>query len=170
MFKGKILDPKFVHESHEIYENSWFPDYIKAGSDLLNSQTSELLERLSKHKDARVRRRLAENRCCPKAILEALSRDAEAEVRSAVALNSETPVDVVFALALDTDPTVRFAMAEDLGLPSGVLRVLLRDENPYVSCRARKTLSLLRRKWRRIPERDKENVIDFPGTDNEMFA
>jgi len=157
VFKGGISEDQ---------NNDWFSDYIDAGSEFLDQQAVESIERLAKHAAPRVRRRLAENSRCPQTILERLSRDSDAEVRSAVAANPATPVDLVFALALDVDATVRYAMAEDVSLPAGVLRLLSRDDNPYVSCRARKTLALLRRKWRRSSEHGGQNVIGFPGTGN----
>lgn len=135
----------------------WFDDYIKAGHP---TTCRDLLELLSGHESARVRRRVAENGNTPTDILSRLAEDIDPEVRLAAATNNRTPIDVVFALALDEDLTVRHGLAEDTTTPIGVLKRLVRDDNPYVATRARKTLIQLQEM---NTAAQKANVVTFPN-------
>ncbi len=140
-------------------DRNWLRDYIKAGK---TPTAHEILDALSKHESARIRRRVAENESTPDWILERLADDSDPDVRLSAGTNRAAPLDVVLKLAQDPDPSVRHALAEDPYISVGVLNTLARDENPYVSCRAQKTLASFYERLEK--ERKKGSFLPFsPG-------
>lgn len=118
----------------------YFNLYIQSGS--LNAPSDSLAE-LSRHSNARIRHRVAENANTDEAVLELLSKDPDPDVRIAVAANIKTPLSITHALANDPDPTVRLGIAQELNVPEEVLELLERDEHPYVRQEASWTLKVL---------------------------
>ena len=138
-------------------DRNWFSDYIRAGK---TPTAHEILEALSGHQNARIRRRVAENESTPASILKKLSEDSDPDVRLAAGTNRSAPLEIVLDLVHDPDPSVRHGLAEDPYISVGVLRSLANDENPYVSCRAQKTLAGFYD--RLAKERRQGKILSFP--------
>lgn len=138
-------------------DRNWISDYIKAGK---TPAPQEILEALSVHESARIRRRVAENESTPDWILKKLATDADPEVRLAAGTNRAAPLDLVLSLVHDPDASVRHGLAEDPYISVGILRELAKDENPYVSYRAQKTLANFFSQLAK--ERNKASVLAFP--------
>jgi len=127
-----------VHMSFEIFATH--VHYLLAGNP---SAHAEMLEKLSKSSDSRVRARVAEHPMTPIRVLLALVSDRSPEVRESVSYNPAVTSVLLHQLANDSSEDVRYAIAENLAIPHAILTKLANDENPYVAQRALKTLSRL---------------------------
>src|SRR5690349_7867238 len=110
---------------------NWLGAYIRTGK---TPNAHEILDALSLHETARIRRRVAQNGRHPEWILKGLAVDNDPEVRLAAGTNRAAPLEVVLSLVRDPERTVRHGLAEDPHISMGVLTRLAQDENPYVSC------------------------------------
>lgn len=100
---------------------------------------------------------IAANNLTPVATLAILSKSSNLEIKLAVAENRSTSLCTLLEMARDNDADLRFTMAENANLPIAVLTLLSEDENPYISCRAERTLCLIRQGSRR----SETNVISI---------
>lgn len=104
---------------------------------------ANVLDALSLHAHATVRRAVARNPSARPATLERLAHDI-VDVAIEVAKNRHAPAAITTALARHTDPQIRAAVAGNAEAPEAVLRELLADPQPEVR-RALLTLAQVRR-------------------------
>ncbi|MBP9093263.1 hypothetical protein KBI23_19735 [bacterium] len=103
---------------------------------------------------------IAANNLTPVSTLAILSKSSKLEIKLAVAENRSTSLCTLLEMARNDDADLRFSMAENANLPIAVLTLLSEDDNPYISCRAERTLCLIR-KGRKTAE---TNVISITST------
>jgi hypothetical protein len=97
------------------------------------SRSPEILKRLSRDRDFRVRYNVAENiHGTPSEILMYLSKDRDEEVRAKVAENTKTPPEALTQLSKDRDPNVRLNVAQNPKTPPEVLTQLSRDRDDEI--------------------------------------
>ncbi|MEE9139168.1 MAG: DUF2336 domain-containing protein [Alphaproteobacteria bacterium] len=118
---------------------------------------------LVRHKDVKVRARLAARTDVPPHTLESLARDPEPEVRRKIAANSNTPRHTDFLLAHDEDTRVRFDLAQKIGQLAPGLTAGEQDEVRRLTYRV---LEILARdqitKVRKVLAETLKDVADAP--------
>ena len=75
----------------------------------------EEAKKLARHKDVKVRKKLAQREDLPQEILYFLAEDKSAAVRQAIAQNVTAPKQADLLLCRDSDDDVRYGLAEKIG-------------------------------------------------------
>jgi hypothetical protein len=132
--------------------DKFFCEYLKAGDP---DATPEELAVLARHRDYRIRRRVAENPSTPPELFDELSKDQDPDVRIAVGINPAADTFLKLRLACDHNATVRLGLAHEPGTPEIVLHQLEHDENAWVAAEAKRALEIL------AANRNGSGVADF---------
>ncbi len=112
--------------------------YVMAGNP---HSSPDMLTKLAKETNHRIRCKVAENPHTPESVLTSLAADPDPEVRLSVAENPSAPHQVLEQLVKDENDDVRLGMAANHRLPPDILKMLAQDDNLYVVDLAKKALS-----------------------------